>query len=233
MVTKKQITPNGLAIAIRVVVRRFLLLWFFLLRYWASKWIRPMAVDGPVVLTSRKKFKSINFDLQEELRQTFYPVQSLCGKECRNCCQSEGKIPYGAVDGVLYGLSADLVVTKCPIAFTEIITPIFLEHLFLLRRYLKRIFFGETGSSARMANSQPEGPFCPALQETGCTLPWGGRPTFCVFFLCGEFLRAMDWQEYWRYVGVSCRYLLLLTLSLKSVVAEWRHKQKIVILQAT
>jgi hypothetical protein len=223
---EKQITLNGLAIDIRVVVRRFLLLWFFLLRCWASKWVRPMAVDGPVALTRRKKFKSINLEMQEELRQTFSPVYHLCEKECSSCCQSDEKIPYGAVDGVLYGFSADMVVTKCPIALTEFITQIFLENVFLVRRYLKQVILGKTASAARMANLQMEGPFCPALTETGCTLPWGGRPTFCVFFLCGEFLRAMDWREYWRYVRVSCRYLLLLTLSLNSVVAEWRHKQK-------
>ena len=208
---------------VRVVVLRFLILWFFLLRYWASKWVRPMAASMTPELSSRRKFLSKNLELQEELRQTFSPVSHLCGKGC-SCCDPKD-IPYGAVDGVLYGISADLVGTKCPLAATEFITAIFWEHVFLMRRYLKKIYSRKTVYSAGVAKPQPQGSFCPALSETGCTIRWGRRPTFCVFYLCGEFLRAMEWREFWRYVWVSGRYLLFLTLSLKLVVAEWRQQQ--------
>jgi len=219
---KIQISPRRVSIGVRVVVRRLMFHWFCLLQNQASKWGRPTAERLPVELSSRRKFLVKNFEIQERLRQVFAPVHHLCSPEC-SCCHHE-VIPYGSIDGVLYGISPDLVL-QSPFMITELVTEIFWENVLLVRSYFQRIFLGKTDFSSEEQDPQPQGGFCPALTERGCGLPSGRRPAFCVFIICGRFIREMDWRQYWRYVWISGRYCLHLTVSLRMVVAEWRHKQ--------
>ncbi len=219
---KIQISPRTVSLGVLLVVRRLLLIWYSLLHYWASKGVKQMGSCLPLELSSRREFLLKNMELQEGLRQIFAPYYHLCGPEC-SCCQPQ-QIPYNAVDGVLYGINLDLVHMKTSCTLTELLTPIFWENVLLVKRYCTGFSLGKP----HYPGSEPSaaGTFCPALTETGCCLPWGRRPAFCVFFLCGWFIREMDWREYWCYIWISGRYFLHLTVSLIRVVAEWRYKQR-------
>jgi hypothetical protein len=216
-------SASALAVGIRAVVRRLLYLWYCLLRFRASTWCHQMAGWQPAEFSRRSEFLKANLKLQEELRQVFNPFYYLCNSEC-SCCQTQ-RIPYNFIDGVLYGTPLDLPPGHSPMGLTKLLTTTLREEAVLVRRYFRRYFPGKADCPARDPDHQPQGTLCPALTEKGCGLPWGRRPVLCVFFLCGRFIRVMDWRSYWRYVWVGSRYLFFLTCSLKLVVAEWRSKQ--------
>jgi hypothetical protein len=211
-------------------MRRLLDMWMGLLRYWAGKRVNPMASGLPAALSSRREFLSKNYEMQEGLRQFFAPFHHLCGPEC-SCCLPTGTIPYApatipyyAVDSILFGIYPDSL--RYPsITLRELLAGFLRESASPVRRYFKQYVLGKT-DDPRGEEFQYPGVPCPALTAQGCTLPWGKRPAYCVQSICGRFLREMDWREHWRYVWLSGRYMLLLTLSLQRVVAEWRHQQE-------
>ncbi len=212
---------SATAFWVRVVVRRLLLLWYRFLHYRAGTWYHRMLSREPTKLSGRQDFLKENIKLQEELRRIFNPYYYLCNSGC--CCHRQ--YPYSFLDGVLYGTPLDLPPGSSPMGPTKLPRMVLGEDVDLVRRYFRRYFFGKTDYPAKDQELQPQETFCPAWTEKGCNLPWGRRPVFCIFFLCGHFIRVMDWRSYWRYVWTGSRYLLLLTRSLKLVVAEWRHKQ--------
>ncbi len=223
MSMERRISSRRVGIGVRVVVRRLLVMWQWFLAYWAFRWFHPMASSGPLELSSRQEFLLKNYELQERLRQVFAPFYHLCNSECC-CCRAEH--PYDTVDGILYGIYLEYLLNYSPVRDrVELLKAIFRDNLLLLNRYFKKYFLGGSDYPPGKENLQPQGSFCPAFTEKGCSLPWGMRPISCVSMLCGRFLRAMDWREYWRYVWLNFRYLLLLTLSIRRVVAEWRDKQ--------
>lgn len=205
------------------VVRRLLTIWFLLLQYWASKWVNPMASGLPATLTSRGKVLAKNYEMQEGMRQFFAPFHHLCDPESC-CCQPTEIIPYSTVDSVLYGVYPDSV-RYSPIALPELLTAFLRENALPVRRYFKHYILGKTDDPQGEEKFQEPWLPCPALTAQGCSLPWGKRPAHCVHYICGRFLREMNWREHWRYAWLSGRYIMHLTFSLKLVIAEWRHQQ--------
>jgi hypothetical protein len=129
------------------------------------------------------------------------------------------------VDSVLYGIYPDSVRSLSPLALSEELNSVFWWQADLISRYFKQYILGKMDDPQGEEELQEPLFPCPAWTERGCGLPWGRRPAYCVFYACGRFLREMDFREGWRYVWLSGRYFLHLTLSLKLVVAEWRHQQ--------
>lgn len=221
------VPPAKGLIILRLAVWRLLLNWLFLLRYWASKHIHPMEGSPPVELSSRRKFLSRNFELQEELRQIFAPVHHVCTKCVPICCSALEAIPYDAVDSVLYEIYPDSVSRQAPMALNELLTVSLVDKFLQLIVYLKRLFRWQQGYPQGQEKLQEPRPGCPALTGKGCSLPWGQRPGICVFWTCKQLLTEMNWREYWCYIWISGRYFLHLTVSLLRVVAEWRFQQRV------
>lgn len=221
MTMERQIPPARLFGVL--VVRRLLDMWMGLLRYRAGRWVTPLASGLPAALSSRRQFLSKNYEMQQGLLQFFAPFHHLCGPEC-SCCLPTATIPYSPVDSVLYGIYPDSAPDSST-ALRELLTGFLRESASPVRRYFTQYILGKTDDPHGEEEFQEPGLPCPALSPQGCSLPWGKRPAYCVQSICGRFLRAMDWREHWRYARLSGRYLLLLTLSLQEVVAEWRHQQ--------
>ena len=161
-------------------------------------------------------------ELQEELGRLFAPYHRFC-PECGSQCCREGEIPCSELDALLYGgpwawhshllpdpakQSADrLQFWSC-----------FSSHY--LYRKLKKF------SPVSPRTAADRGVFCPALGNSGCTLPWGERPVICVFCACPQILRAMAWGDYGRYIRINLKYLVCLTRSFMAGGIEWTRKDK-------
>jgi hypothetical protein len=221
------VPPAKGLIIFRIAVWRLLLNWLLLLRYWASKHVHPMEGSPPVELSSRRKFLSQTFELQEKMRQTFAPFHRLCATCMESCCWVSEGIPYDAVDSVLYDIYPDSVSRQAPMALNELLTVALTDNFLQLIIYLKRLFRWQQGYPQGQEKFQEPRPDCPALTGKGCSLPWGQRPGICVFWTCKQVLTEMNWREYWRYIWISGRYCLHLTVSLLRVVAEWRYQQRV------
>jgi hypothetical protein len=219
-----QISPRQVSIGVRALERRLFFPLIYFLRYRASKWAYRMAAGRPVDLCSRKKFLAKNMQLQERLWQLFTPFHHLCSREC-SCCISK-EIPYGLVDSALYGISPDQLPINSPFRIPEMARVLWGDSIMLLIRHCQRFFLGKPASHIEAEPHEQPDHVCPALSETGCTLPLGMRPVFCVQWICGRFLREMTSREYQRCLMESIRYLAFLTVSLQLVVAEWRQKQR-------
>ncbi len=215
----------GTPLVIRLASRRLWIFWFCLINYWASKWVDRMAFGLPGELSSRKKFRSKNFALQEQFQQIFAPFHHLC-PECNSCCTPHEEIPCSALDSILYGSYPASVLVHELISLKKLLTAYLWDNALIVRRYLRERTLRKIDNPQGKEILQEQGLPCPAMTEKGCDLPLGGRPIFCVFFICGPFIREMNWREYRHYVWVSGKYLLQLTLSLKLVVAEWHQKQR-------
>ena len=156
---ERQITPARLFGVL--VVRRLLDIWMGLLRYRAGKWVNPMACGLPAALSSRRKFLSKNYEVQEGLLQFFAPFHHLCGPEC-SCCLPTETIPYSPVDSVLYGIYPDSVHYSS-IALCDLLTAFLRESASPVRRYFKQYILGKTDDPQGEEEFQEPGLPCPAL----------------------------------------------------------------------
>jgi hypothetical protein len=149
--------------------------------------------------------------LQEELHRFFAPYHRFC-QDCGSQCCREPAIPFSGLDAVLYD---GLEVAPSGGRGTGPEKSRFLRDCFradYLRRKLRQ--FSEPTAASAAGGQVGAGLFCPALTASGCSLSWGSRPAICVFCACPQFLEAMAWQDFTRYLWVNTKYLGHLTLCL-------------------
>jgi len=216
--------PGKVAVRFRALLRRCLHTWLCCLDYRAGKWLHRLASTRPLALASRREFLCRNAELQDSLRQVFAPFHHFC-PEC-SCCFN-GEIPFQPLDGVLYGVYPPALLREPPASGKTLMVNFYMLLPYPFLRRINRFLPRKTQDSPDDHMNQGDLPPCPALSGSGCSLPWGARPALCVFFACGRFLQAMDWQEYWRYVRLNVRFLRHLSVSLRRVLSEWRQKQSL------
>ncbi len=193
---------------LRLLGRRVLATWLCLLRNRAER-LGPWARDKAGDFLSRKAFMATNKRLQEELRQVFVPYHRFC-PECGSACCREPEIPFSAIDRILYGMGQAGQTSpagKTGAAKRDFLSCFRWSHL---RRKLKNF----SGAATQPAGQAAAAAFCPALTEAGCSLPWGERPSICVFCACPQILAEMEGPTYGRYVWVTLKYLTHLSLAL-------------------
>ena|SRR5208337_145910 len=67
---------------------------------------------------------------------------------------------------------------------------------------------------------------CPELSDSGCRLPLGRRFAFCLIYIFPEMMQAMTWAEYFKYIIMSIRYFIYLTINLPKAINEiWKQRQ--------
>jgi hypothetical protein len=197
---------------LRLWGRRALASWLCVLRTWAER--RGSVEPNPgEVGAGCQDFLAENSRRQEELHRVFAPYYRFCPACGSECCR-EGEIPYSALDQVLYGLTASPVRDRggkkrgyfsC------------FQRSYLSRK-LKR-FTSAGGLGPGPAERSTIAPICPGLTDAGCSLPWGERPSVCVFCACPQILTEMAWPDFGRYAWANLKYLLHLSRALGK--ARW------------
>lgn len=206
-------TPTKVEIYLRVLCRDLLRVAMLLLISLAGRYYKVMKVKGMGQLKSRECFIERNVELQKELGRFYASYYYLC-PSCEGCCHSL-QTPYLTLDMVLYGIS-DRPIAECDLIFQ--IKILFCHYFEVLQRWVQ---------SGKQDVCQPqifnEDRVTECLGVNGCIIPLGQRPTYCIFFPCGGFLKYMDWSEYWRCMRLSLKYLRHLTVSLMAIMAEYRQ----------
>ncbi len=203
------ISPGKLRV--RLWGRRLLATWLCLLRRWAGNRLAGAGVGAGGAASS---LKSGNKAFQDALRQVFAPYYHLC-PECGSFCCQEAAIPYSALDR---GLHPELIPGGAPRRGQPgVRKKAGLRRCWRradlyrkLKFYSRQATFLEPGVE-RAEDDGGARPFCPALGDTGCRLPWGERPVVCVVCSCPDFLGTMSWKDFVRYLWLSGRYLAYLT----------------------
>lgn len=151
-------------------------------------------------------FRERNRAFQEKYQIFFQPYHRLCRGCGSRCCLHTGA--FNAVDYLLLGDVETYHLSKWD-----------LMHAF---KWVTKLW--QAAGVGRLSDQNQDR--CPCLTEMGCLLSWGQRPIICVVHLCYPFCQAMTWRPYWKYLCLTTRYLMFISVSLRNRIVAMRERTK-------
>ncbi len=200
---------------------RVITAWLFLLNDAAGRAALKIPAGNPALIAAQFRFREGHREVKEELGRFFtsyLPICAACASSCcllyYHCVAPSPSRPSSWMDNLLYGRSRD-----------ELMAPTRRNGRNAWRaalKYILRVRGANEACPDRLESSGPKRVLlpCPELTEGGCRLPWRDRPSGCILHWCEELARGLTWRDYGRYIRLSAKYLLLLTLALKGLGAE-------------